>query len=72
MIMSRFLDLMRLSAKSGKMIIVPDCYLQDSYAEHRQKKGLKSSIAPRLTKLFVNSKGDVLTINDYKRIHHKF
>lgn len=69
--MNAFIDLMRLSLPKGRMINVPDHYLQHCYAEHRYKKNLKAPIAIT-QKLYVKPNGIILKLNDFKMQNYKF
>lgn len=70
--MSRFLDLMRLSLPRGKMINVPDVYLEEAYCEHRTRKDLRAPSVIIIGAFFVKANGCVLNVSEFARMRYRF
>ena len=70
--MTAFLDIMRLSAKTGKIVNVPCHYIRYCYYIHRQQKSLSCPIATTENKFYIASSGIVYTVDQFSKLCYKY
>ena len=70
--MSAFIDIMQLSARTGKMVNVPCHYIRYCYHLHRQQKGLSCPIATTENKFYIANSGTVYTVDQFYKLCYKY